>query len=103
MPAAVRSNDPVRLLRSPAAPCVRAHSRVAGQDWSDHRPGGFDRIFAGKQRSIADQSVAQQALVRRLAARLLLEEIQLPLLPQEILPRTLDASRERDRRTGRES
>ena len=65
---------------------------VTGQDGLDNCPGGLHRVLAGKQRAIAYQSVAQQAFIRRLGSCLLFEQVEFPLLAEEILPRSLDPS-----------
>ena len=62
------------------------------KDWVNHRPGGFHRVLASEECSIAGQGVAQQPLVRRFLARLFLEEVELALLPDELLPGDFDAS-----------
>ena len=75
---------------------------VGPKNWIDHRPRGLNRVFARKERSIADHGVAQKPLVGRLLSRLIFEEIELALFPDEILSCELDASREGNGRTGRE-
>jgi hypothetical protein len=69
---------------------------VGLKDWIDHGPGGLNCVLTGKKRSIADHGVAQKPLVRRFLPVLFFEQVELPLVPDELLPRELDASGEGD-------
>ena len=68
------------------------------KDWVDHRPGGFHRILTSEECSIAGQGVAQEPLVGRFFSRLFLEQVELSLLPDELLPGEFDASCDGDGR-----
>jgi hypothetical protein len=75
---------------------------VGLKDWIDHRPSGFNRILTSEERHIADQGVAQKPLVGRFFSRPFFKQVELSLFPDELLPRELDASGERDGRAGGE-
>jgi len=96
------SNDRVSLFRSPAAALVGASPVVGPKNWIDHCPRGLNRAFTRKERSIADHGVAQKPLVGRFLSRLIFEEVELTLFPDEIFSCELDASGEGNGRTGRE-
>ena len=89
-------------LRPPAAALVRQDRSCAVQHGIDHRPGGLDRVLAGEQRAVAGHRVAQQPLVGRFLAGLLIEQVELALVADELLARALDAGGEGDGRTGRQ-
>ena len=80
MPTAVGSDDCVSLIRAPTAAMVAANLVVFLKNGIDRRPGGFNRILAGEERSVAGHGVAQQQLVGRFFVRLLFEQIELPLI-----------------------
>jgi hypothetical protein len=89
VPTAIRRDDRVSLLRSPAAALVGASPMVRFKDWLDHRPGCLDRVLTGEERSIASHGVAQKALVGRFLSQLFFEQVELSLLADEFLPGTL--------------
>ena len=68
------------------------------KDWIDHGPGGLDRVLTGEERSIADQGIAQKPLVGQFVSRPFFGQVELSLLPDELLPWKLDASSEGDSR-----
>ena len=70
------------------------------QDWINHSPGSFHRVLTGEERSVAGHGVAQKPLVRRFFSRALFEQVELSLLPDELLPCEVNASREGDGRAG---
>ena len=65
---------------------VGSNPVVRLKDWIDHRPGGLDRVLTGEERSIAGHGVAQKPLVGRFLSRLFFEQVELSLLPDELLP-----------------
>jgi hypothetical protein len=75
---------------------------VVAKDWIDHHPGSLNRILTGEERSIADHGVAQKPLIGGFCPWLFFGQIELSLVPDELLPSALDASGEGDGRTGRE-
>ena len=75
---------------------------VGLKDWIDHRPGGLNCVLTGEERSIAGHGVAQKPLVGRFLSRLFFRQVELSLLPDELLPCELDASGEGDGRAGGE-
>ena len=100
VPAAIRSDDRVSLFRPPSAALVGASPVVGLKDWIDHRPGGLYRVFTGEERSIAGHGVAQKPLVGRFLCRPFFEQVELSLVPDELLPCDLDASGQGDGRAG---
>ena len=62
----------------------------------DDGPGSFHGIFAGEQRSVTGQGVAQEQLVWLLLAWLFLDQIELSLVADEFLPAALDPGGEGD-------
>jgi hypothetical protein len=72
-----RSDDCVSLLRAPTAAMVAANLVLFLKNGIDRCPGGFSRILAGEERSVAGHRVAQQQLVAPFLVRLLLEQIKL--------------------------
>src|ERR1700677_1278573 len=65
VPSAVCSDQRIGLMRPPSAAPVGASTGVLLQDRIDHRPRGFDRVFTGEERPIADHGVGQEPLVGR--------------------------------------
>jgi hypothetical protein len=72
------------------------------KDWVNYRPCGFHRVLASKECSIARQGVAQEPLVGRFLSRPFLGQVELSLLPDELLPGEFDASCDGDGRVGRD-
>ena len=56
------------------------------KDWVDYRPGSLNRVLAGEQRSVADHGVGQKPLVGRFLPALFFEQVELPLIADELLP-----------------
>ena len=102
VPATVRRDERVRLFRPPAPRLVGTNATVGLQDSIDHRPGGLDRVLPGEERPVAGHGVGQEPLVRRLLARLMIDEVELPLVADELLADALDASGEGDGGVGGE-
>ena len=73
---------------------VRSNPVVRLEDWTDHRPRGLDRVLTGEERSIAVHGVAQKPLVGHFLSRLFFEQVELPLLTDELLPCDFNASGE---------
>jgi hypothetical protein len=69
MPAAVRGDDRIRLFRTPAAALVRTNPVMGFEDWIDHRPSSFHRIFPCEERAVAGHGIAQKSLVGRFLSR----------------------------------
>src|ERR1700677_2519322 len=92
MPAAIRSNQRLRVLWPPGAAFVRANPAMRLEHTVDHRPGGFNSILACEQRSVASHGVAQEPFVGRFFARLFIGQIKLALFSDELLPSKLHAS-----------
>src|ERR1019366_9646256 len=90
-------------FRSPAPALVDADLSVLLQYRINHRPGCLHRILAGKECSVASHRIAQQSLIGRLLPSKVLTKKQLPLLPDELLPRELYPSGEGDGRVRREA
>jgi hypothetical protein len=67
------------------AAMVAANLVVFLKNGIDPRPGVFNRILAGEERSVAGYGVAQQQLVRRFLVRVLFEQIELPLIADELI------------------
>jgi hypothetical protein len=74
---------------------------VVLEDWIDRRPSSLHRVLAGKECSVADKSVAQQSLIRRLFTRVFIGQVELSLLANKFLARPLDTSGERNGGAGR--
>jgi hypothetical protein len=85
VPTAVRSNDRVSLFRPPTAAPVGTNVVVCFQDWIDHCPGGLHRVPTGEERAIARHGVAQKPLIGRFFSWLLFEQVDFPLLADELL------------------
>ena len=102
VPTAVRSDDRVSLFRPPTAALVGANPVVGLKDWIDHRPGGLNRVFTGEERSIAGHGVPQEPRVGRFLCRPFFEQVELSLVPDELLSCELDASGEGDSLAGGE-
>src|SRR5450432_544185 len=98
----VRSDNRVSLFRPPTSAPVGASLVVPLKDWVNYRPCGFHRVLASEECSIAGQGVAQEPLVGRFLSRPFLEQVELSLLPDELLPREFDASCDGDGRVGRD-
>ncbi len=58
MPTAVCGDDRVSLFRTPTATMVGANLMVCLENGIDRYPGGFHRILAGEERSVAGHGVA---------------------------------------------
>src|SRR5690349_19752730 len=69
----------------------------------DHGPRRLHAVFAGEEHAVSGQRVAQQPLVRRLLARVLIAEVQLVLMAYESLARFFDTGCECDLRLGCEA
>src|ERR1700694_3708983 len=80
VPATVRRDERIRLFGPPTPRRVGTDPTVGLQDSIDHRPCGLDRVLPGEERPIAGHGVAQEPLVRRLLSRLLIDEVELPLI-----------------------
>ncbi len=65
MPAAVPSDECIRLFRPPTAGLVAASLVVVIENWIDHRPGSLNRVLTGEERGIAYHRVSQEPLVGR--------------------------------------
>jgi hypothetical protein len=65
---------------------------VGLKDWIDHRPGGLNCVLTGEECTIADQGIAQKPLVGRFLSRPFFKQVELSLLPDELIPRELDAA-----------
>src|SRR5438445_13779799 len=77
VPLAVRRDERMRLLRPPAMTTIGASAWMLLEHRLDHRPRGFDRIFAREECAIAGHGVAQQPLVGCLLRRLFVDEGEL--------------------------
>ncbi len=75
---------------------------VVFEDRIDYGPSGLHRVLPREECAIARHGVAQKPFVRGLLAWPLFRQVKLSLLPDEILSRQLDASREGYSRVGRE-
>ena len=73
------------------------------QNRIDYRPCSFNRILAGKERSIADHGIAQEPFVRCLFAWLLFEQTQLLLNPDKTVSGKFDPHSESNVRVGRDT
>src|SRR5437667_12792020 len=102
VPAAVHRDQRVGLFRSPRAALVWDRPGMGFEDGIDRPPGRFDRIPSREERTVAAHGVAQQALVGRLGADQLLDQIQLALVADELFAWALDARGQGDRGVGRE-
>src|SRR5664279_6650588 len=60
VPTAVRSDNRVSLFRPPTSAPVGASLVVPLKDRVNYRPGGFHRVLASEECSIAAQGVAQE-------------------------------------------
>src|ERR1039458_2033122 len=100
VPTAVWSDDRVSLFRPPATALIGASPVVVFKDWIDYRPGGLNRTFTGEERSIAGHGVPQKPCVGRFRCRFFFKQVELSLVPDELLPCELDASRDGDGRAG---
>jgi hypothetical protein len=60
----------------------------------DDRPGGLNRILAAEERSVAGHGIAQKPLVGRLFSRLFVDQVEFPLIADELLACALNASGE---------
>jgi hypothetical protein len=67
---------------------------VGLKDWIDHGPSGLNRTFTGEERSVAGHGVAQKPFVGRFRCRVFFKQVELSLVPDELLPCELDASGE---------
>src|ERR1039458_2126564 len=102
VPTAVRSDNRVSLFRPPTSTPVGASLVVPLKDRVNYRPGGLHRILTSEQCSVACKGVAQEPLVGRFLSRPFLEQVELSLLPDELLPGEFDASCDGDGRVGRD-
>ncbi len=59
MPATVRGDKRVSLFRAPGAAFVAANPMMVLEDSIDDFPRRFNRVLAGKQRSVALHGIAQ--------------------------------------------
>jgi len=91
MPTSVCRNQRISLFRPPAAGLVGVNPVVLFEDRIDHRPGGLNRILAGKKRAIAGHGGTQQPLVGRFLSRLFIQQVELALVADELLASALDA------------
>jgi hypothetical protein len=73
-PAAIRSDQHVGLLRPPAATLVGKNRGRRVEHWGDGGPGGLDRVLSCEQRAVARHCVAEQPGIRRLLARMLVDQ-----------------------------
>src|SRR5437016_10654508 len=103
MPTAVPRDERVGLLWSPRAALVWNRPGMGFENGIDRHPGRFDRVPSREERAVAVHGVAQQALVGRLGADQLLDQIQLALVADEVFARALDARGQGDRGVGREA
>ena len=83
-------NASIGLFRSPTAALVGTNAVVFLKNGIDHRPGGFDRILAGEERTVAGHRVTEEPLVGGFLSRLFFSQIEFSLIADEFLSRALD-------------
>src|ERR1700737_3574658 len=69
------------LRWTPAAWLVGNRLMVVRQDRVDDRPGRLDRVLPGEKPWVPGHGVPEEPLIGRVLARLVVEQIQLSLLP----------------------
>lgn len=94
VPAVVARNQCLGRSGFPGGWRVGKRGRVIYEHGIDHSPSRFDRVLAREEGAITRHGVTEQALVGRALAELVLAQIELTLVADKVLARTLDACRE---------
>jgi hypothetical protein len=100
VPTAIGGDERVSLFWPPTASLVWANRAVNLENRVDHRPGGLNRVLAGKERALARHGAAWEASAGGFLSPVLIDQIELSLVADELPPGALDAGGECDGRAG---